>query len=171
VAEETGLIVPIGHWVLEQAAETLAQWRGPDSTLGMAINVSAKQLLRSDLAATVADLCDQFHLKPEHVTLEVTERQLVDLVGSGLSELKSLAEYGVKIDQSFVAGMLTSATDLAIVESVIRLGTALGLDVVAEGVEDQDTADRLRELGCVHAQGWLYGHPVDSARLRAENPE
>ena len=195
IAEETGLVVPIGEWVLDQACATLARWRTPDNPLTMAVNVSAKQLLRSDLTATVAALCDQYQLKPDWLTLEVTERQLVDLVGSGLSELNNLADYGanislddfgtgfgsltylrsmpvhaVKIDLSFVAGMLTSATDLAIVESVIRLGTALGLDIVAEGVETQESADKLRALGCPHAQGWLYGHPVPADQLIALHP-
>jgi diguanylate cyclase (GGDEF)-like protein/PAS domain S-box-containing protein len=190
VAEETGLIVPIGGWVLDQSFQTLAEWRQVKGDAQMAINISAKQLLRSDLAQTVADLCDQYHLKPEQITLEMTERQLFDLVGSGLSELRSLADQGirislddfgtgygsltylrtlpvhaVKIDQSFVAGILTSPTDLAIVESVIKLGTALGLDVIAEGVETAGVADRLQELGCPHAQGWLYGRPIPAAEL------
>jgi diguanylate cyclase (GGDEF)-like protein/PAS domain S-box-containing protein len=196
VAEETGLIVPIGQWVLEQACATLAEWRATNSDLTMAINVSAKQLLRSDLAATVARLCGDYDLKPDCLTLEVTERQLVDLVGSGLSELRSLSEYGVKIalddfgtgygsltylrslpvdtvkvDRSFVSGVLDSPTDLAIVESVIRLGTALSLDIVAEGIEDRPVADRLIDLGCPHAQGWLFGKPVKAEALWAMYPD
>jgi EAL domain-containing protein (putative c-di-GMP-specific phosphodiesterase class I) len=162
----------------------------------MAINVSAKQLLRSDLAASVARLCDEHHLKPGCLTLEVTERQLVDLVGSGLSELRSLSEYGVKIalddfgtgygsltylrtmpvntvkvDRSFVSGVLDSITDIAIVESVIRLGTALNLDIVAEGIEEQPVASRLIDLGCPHAQGWLYGRPMSATALMELHPD
>jgi diguanylate cyclase (GGDEF)-like protein/PAS domain S-box-containing protein len=196
VAEETGLIVPIGQWVLEQACATLASWRGSNSELSMAINVSAKQLLRSDLAASVASLCDEYDLKPDCLTLEVTERQLVDLVGSGLSELRSLSEYGVKIalddfgtgygsltylrtmpvntvkvDRSFVSGVLDSVTDIAIVESVIRLGTALNLDIVAEGIEEESVATRLIELGCPHAQGWLYGRPMTADALMELHPD
>jgi diguanylate cyclase (GGDEF)-like protein/PAS domain S-box-containing protein len=196
VAEETGLIVPIGQWVLEQACATLARWRAPESNLAMAVNVSAKQLLRSDLAVTVARLCDDYEIKPASLTLEVTERQLVDLVGSGLSELRALSEYGVKIalddfgtgygsltylrslpvdtvkvDRSFVSGVLSSQTDLAIVESVIRLGTALNLDIIAEGIEERDVADRLIDLGCPHAQGWLYGRPVSEDTLLAAYPD
>jgi diguanylate cyclase (GGDEF)-like protein len=196
VAEETGLIVPIGQWVLEQACKTLASWRATGSTLSMAINVSAKQLLRSDLAAAVARLCDEYDLKPGCLTLEVTERQLVDLVGSGLSELRSLSEFGVKIalddfgtgygsltylrtmpvntvkvDRSFVSGVLDSVTDIAIVESVVRLGTALNLDIVAEGIEAAPVATRLIELGCPHAQGWLYGHPMTADALLELHPD
>jgi diguanylate cyclase (GGDEF)-like protein/PAS domain S-box-containing protein len=196
VAEETGLIVPIGQWVLEQACGTLAKWQAPDSTLRMAINVSAKQLLRSDLAATVSRMCEDYDLKPNAITLEVTERQLVDLVGSGLSELRTLSQNGVKIalddfgtgygsltylrslpvdtvkiDRSFVSGVLSSQTDLAIVESVIRLGTALNLDIVAEGIEESPVADRLTELGCPHAQGWLYGRPVSADTLLEIYPD
>jgi diguanylate cyclase (GGDEF)-like protein/PAS domain S-box-containing protein len=196
VAEETGLIVPIGQWVLEQACATLARWRGPNSSLTMAVNVSAKQLLRSDLSATVAKLCDDYHLKPSALTIEVTERQLVDLVGSGLSELRNLSEFGVKIalddfgtgygsltylrslpvdavkvDRTFVSGVRSSATDLAIVESVIRLGTALDLDIIAEGVEEEPVADRLIDLGCPHAQGWLYGKPATAESLLATFPD
>ncbi|MBV9872828.1 MAG: EAL domain-containing protein [Frankiaceae bacterium] len=196
VAEETGLIVPIGQWVLEQACATLAQWQSPNSNLSMSINVSAKQLLRSDLAATVARMCEDYELKPGALTLEVTERQLVDLVGSGLSELRTLSENGVKIalddfgtgygsltylrslpvdtvkvDRSFVSGVLSSPTDLAIVESVIRLGTALNLDIVAEGIEEPPVADRLIELGCPHAQGWLYGRPVNADTLLTMYPD
>ncbi|HVU74763.1 MAG TPA: EAL domain-containing protein [Mycobacteriales bacterium] len=195
VAEETGLIVPIGRWVLEQAFETLARWSETGRDRTMAVNISAKQLLRSDLAATVAELCAQHALKPQCLTLEVTERQLVDLVGSGLSELRNLADLGVqialddfgtgygsltylrtlpvstvKIDRTFVSGILTSPTDTAIVESVIRLGTTLGLDIVAEGIEEQPVADRLIDLRCPHAQGWLYGHPVSADRLLAGAP-
>ena len=195
IAEETGLIVPIGRWVLEQACETLAAWAGPLNGRLMAVNVSAKQLLRSDLSAAVADLCSHYDLKPSSLVLEVTERQLVDLVGSGISELHTLSENGVrialddfgtgygsltylrtmpvdtvKIDRSFVAGMGTSATDLAIVESVIRLGTALGLDVIAEGVETAEQEGVLRALGCVHAQGFLYERAVSREELLARYP-
>jgi diguanylate cyclase (GGDEF)-like protein/PAS domain S-box-containing protein len=195
IAEETGLIVPIGRWVLEQACATLADWIGPENGRVMAVNVSAKQLLRSDLSAAVSELCSQHALKPSSLVLEVTERQLVDLVGSGISELRTLSENGVqialddfgtgfgsltylrkmpvnvvKIDRSFVTGMVSSATDLAIVESVIRLGTALDLNVIAEGVETEEQATVLRDLGCAQAQGFLFARPMSREALLSDYP-
>lgn len=156
---------------------------GPDC-LGMAINVSGDQLAHDGFAASVARLLQEFDLQPAAITIEITESALLshrepvlneleqldslgvklalDDFGTGWSSLSLLQQFPIsviKIDRSFVAGMTTSSDDLAIVQAVIQLGGALGHTVVAEGVETQEQADKLSELGCKVAQGYFFGRP------------
>ncbi len=189
VAEQTGLIVPIGSWVLSQAARQVSQWNAglaPNERLGLSVNLSGRQLIEPDLAASVATTLRKAGVDPRSVKLqlEVTETVLpsdrqearkhleelnalgielaIDDFGTGYSSLRYVKELPVsivKIDQSFVAGLGTSSQDEAIVNAVIQLAAALGLEVVAEGVETELQFEFLVAAGCTFAQGFLFGYP------------
>ncbi|GLZ33744.1 hypothetical protein Lesp02_59320 [Lentzea sp. NBRC 105346] len=187
VAEDSGLIVPIGNTVLEQACRQLVAWRAegkvPDD-LRITVNLSARQATRRDLVSTVSTALSDAGLEPTALALELTEtaimeadadtlRQLeeirdmgvrlgIDDFGTGyssLSYLKRLPVSFVKVDRSFVSGLVTDPSDREIVTAVIRLGQALGLTTIAEGVEEPDQFSALRDLGCDQAQGYLLGRP------------
>jgi diguanylate cyclase (GGDEF)-like protein/PAS domain S-box-containing protein len=188
IAEQSGLIVPIGAWVIREACRTAARWHaefGRDDLL-VAVNLSPRQLGATDLVDTVRDALADARLKPECLCLEVTESALMADVASAretLAELKALGvllavdDFGVghaslkqlkqllpvdllKIDKSFVDGVVTDAEDRAIVEAVIILAGSLGLRTVAEGVEHAEQAAALRELHCNLAQGYHFSRPV-----------
>jgi diguanylate cyclase (GGDEF)-like protein/PAS domain S-box-containing protein len=179
VAERTGLIVPLGHWALVTAAAQARRWEQQGLELGMAVNVSVRQL-GPELVAEVERVLERMELSPGRLTLEITEsvladdertlRSLQDLgslgvrlslddFGTGWSSLAYLRRLPLdvlKLDSSFVAGLGATQAD-AVSRTVIRLGTDLGLEVLAEGVETVAQRDILREMGCHSAQGWLYG--------------
>jgi diguanylate cyclase (GGDEF)-like protein/PAS domain S-box-containing protein len=190
LAEQTGLIIPIGAWVLEQACRQAVRWdeEGPGGVAPrIAVNVSARQLHNGGLVAVLDRVLSDTRIEASRVCLEVTETQLmsdavasievlrdlkrrgislsIDDFGTGyssLSHLKRLPVDTVKIDRSFVAGLGESTTgreDSAIVGATIRMAQALGLAVVAEGVETPQQYDELRGLGCDYGQGWLFGRP------------
>ena len=188
LAEETGLIVPIGEWVLREACRRAVGWDG----LLLRVNVSARQLTRGDLPGVVADVLEETGLGAERLCLEVTESVLVedpdmsertlgaiealgvaiavDDFGTGYSSLEQLRRFPVdcvKIDRSFVRGIGSSQEDAAIVAAVVELGHVLGLSVTAEGVETPEQHERLRELGCDDAQGFLFGRPVPGEEIDA----
>jgi diguanylate cyclase (GGDEF)-like protein/PAS domain S-box-containing protein len=196
VAEDSGLIVPIGTYVLEEACHQLAAWREkgrvpPD--FRTAVNLSARQATQPDLARTVARALSGANLEPTALALELTETVLMDADASTLRQLEELREMGVglgiddfgtgysslsylkrlpvsiiKVDRSFVAGLSTDPSDREIVTAVIRLGQALGLTTIAEGVEDVSQFTMLQELGCDQAQGYLLGRPqLDPPLLNA----
>ncbi|TCO53730.1 EAL domain-containing protein [Actinocrispum wychmicini] len=188
VAEDSGLIVPIGTYVLEQACRQLAEWRAAGvvtQSLRTSVNLSARQATQPDLARTVARALSQANLEPTALALELTETVLMEADTATLRQLEELREMGVdlgiddfgtgysslsylkrlpvsiiKVDRSFVAGLVTDPSDREIVTAVIRLGQALGLTTIAEGVEDVAQFTVLRELGCDQAQGYLLGRPV-----------
>ncbi|MBP2325085.1 diguanylate cyclase (GGDEF)-like protein/PAS domain S-box-containing protein [Kibdelosporangium banguiense] len=187
VAEDSGLIVPIGTYVLEEACRQLAEWRADGlvpADFRAAVNLSARQATQPDLARTVARALDGANLEPTALALELTETVLMDADTSTLRQLEELREMGVglgiddfgtgysslsylkrlpvsiiKVDRSFVAGLSTDPSDREIVTAVIRLGQALGLTTIAEGVEDVSQFTMLQELGCDQAQGYLLGRP------------
>jgi diguanylate cyclase (GGDEF)-like protein/PAS domain S-box-containing protein len=187
VAEETGLIVPIGGWVLGQACRDLVGWRSTGAaspTLHVAVNLSARQVARPDLTETIRRTLDETGLEPPALVLELTESMLmhadrltlgqlqelrelgmrvgIDDFGTGyssLSYLKRLPVDFIKVDRSFIAGLVEDRSDREIVTAVIRLGQALGLTVIAEGVEDAAQLTVLRQLGCDQAQGYFLGRP------------
>jgi diguanylate cyclase (GGDEF)-like protein len=187
LAEETGLIIPIGTWVLREACRRTQSWqaeRVSDETLVLRVNVSARQLGQNDLPKVVADALDETGMDPAHLCLEVTESVLVedpessiktlaalrrlgvkiavDDFGTGYSSLEYLRRFPVdcvKIDRSFVRGIPHSSEDVAIVNAVIELGHALSLSVTAEGVETADQLGNLQLAGCDTAQGFLFSRP------------
>lgn len=192
LAEQTGLIVPIGEWVLEEACRRLVAWDAPD--LRIAVNISPYQLATSArLVDAVAAALERSGLSADRLCLEITETALLvedaGMMGT-LARLKRLGvrlaidDFGVghaslahlralmpidtlKIDRLFVAGMIDDRKDEAIVEGVIRLAHSLGLDVVAEGVETREQALRLRALGCQSAQGYQFGRPLPAEEVAA----
>jgi diguanylate cyclase (GGDEF)-like protein/PAS domain S-box-containing protein len=189
LAEQTGLIVPIGEWVLTEACRQLSEWGLEHLTV--AVNVSPRQLASPGLVEAVTRALENADLLPSRLCLEITEsaviadpdaavaklhrlkglgvRLAVDDFGIGYSSLANLRELLpvdiLKIDRSFVNGLDMNSDDRAIVESVIRLARSLSLDAVAEGVETADQAELLTALECSHAQGFHFARPLAPAQL------
>ncbi len=188
MAEDSGLIADVGRWVLHAALRQLAEWRHagvvPDD-FWISINVSPRQLRDLRLPGEVADALIRYAVPGVAVTLEITEsvmidgsdvtdqvlarlrslgvRVVVDDFGTGFSALGYLRKHpvtGVKIDRSFVGGLGVNPEDEEIVRAVVAMSGALGLSMVAEGVQTPAQRDVLRTLGVVHGQGWLWGRPV-----------
>ncbi len=189
LAEQTGLIVPIGTWVLSEACIQVHTWnksRPPDEQLALSVNLSGRQLTEPDLVPQMRHTLEMVGIDPRalSLSLEVTEtllptdqegvkerlRQLhhlgiklaIDDFGTGYSSLRYVRELPitiVKIDRSFVSGLGIHPQDEAIVSAVIRLAHTLGLSVVAEGVETQSQYDYLADIGCDYVQGYLFGRP------------
>jgi EAL domain-containing protein (putative c-di-GMP-specific phosphodiesterase class I) len=192
LAEDSGLILPLGNWVLETACTQLAQWAMAEHTqqLTLSVNVSARQFRQPDFVPYVMDLINYTGVNPKRLKLELTESLLVDNVeettakmnalkktgigfslddfGTGyssLSYLKRLPLDQLKIDQSFVCDLMTDPNDAAIALAVITLGHSLGLTVIAEGVETQAQQDYLHSQGCDAYQGYLLGRPMPLAEF------
>jgi diguanylate cyclase (GGDEF)-like protein/PAS domain S-box-containing protein len=195
IAEECGLIRPIGNWVREQAYGQAARWHARYPQWGkfvMGANLSAGELLDPNLGENIANTIERCGYDPGFLSIEITERlffedegparalfaqlhQLgvllaLDDFGTGYSPLVHLKEFPVhtiKIDRSFVSGLGVDPFDDAIVESVVDLAARLGLFAIAEGVETAEQADHLRRIGCACAQGYLFSHalPVDEIEL------
>jgi predicted signal transduction protein with EAL and GGDEF domain len=184
VAEETGLIVPLGEWVLRRACQDAAAWPTP---LSVAVNLSPAQFHDSDIAETVADVLRETGLAAARLELEITESLLIndteevlgklarlrelgvkiamDDFGTGYSSLNYLARFPfdkIKIDRQFVRNMTRDPAMRAIVKTIVALGKSLGVTVTAEGVESQEQAAMLREFGCPQVQGFLYGYPGEA---------
>ena len=191
VAEDSGLIVPLGSWVLRAACAEARRWQ--DAGLGpvrVAVNLSAEQIRRQDVVATVRAALEDTGLPPALLELELTESLLVrdadhalrmmtelrslgvqlalDDFGTGYSSLAYLQRFPfdtLKIDRGFVADLSDSGSSLRIVEAVVRLAHGLGLRVVAEGVETEAQMAILRRVGCDEIQGYLLSPPVDAVRI------
>jgi diguanylate cyclase (GGDEF)-like protein/PAS domain S-box-containing protein len=196
VAEETGLIQPIGRWVLHEACEQLSRWRAelPQAAgLSMSVNVSARQLQDPSLVPDVTSALQHAALDPASLILELTEtvmaenldlatetlqalrwmsvRLAMDDFGTGYSSLSSLSQLPLdilKIDQSFVARLDHEAEGRAIVYAIMSLAGALGVRVTGEGIETPEQLSALIELGCQYGQGHLLGEPVPAAALAAK---
>ena len=181
VAEDTGLIVPLGEWVLRRACTDAAKWPDP---LIVAVNLSPAQFRDGDIAETVAEVLKETKLPPERLELEITENLLIndteevlgklnrlrqlgvaiamDDFGTGYSSLNYLARFPfskIKIDRQFIRNMTRDPATRAIVKTIIALGKSLDVTITAEGVETQEQAAILREFGCPQVQGFLYGYP------------
>jgi diguanylate cyclase (GGDEF)-like protein/PAS domain S-box-containing protein len=185
LAEETGLIVPLGAWVLGEALRQARTWHDEGHRVGIGVNLSARQLMAPDLVGTVRRALATSGIDPQWVHLEITESVLMDDVEYSIETLRRLKELGIrfavddfgtgysslsylkrlpidtlKIDQSFVRGLGDSDDDSAIVRAILGLGRSLGLDVLAEGVEEAGQLAELRALGCDTAQGFLWSAAV-----------
>ncbi|MBI5716229.1 MAG: EAL domain-containing protein [Burkholderiales bacterium] len=185
IAEETGMILPIGRWVLRTAALAAARWNeGRERALRVAVNVSTRQLVDDRMAQVVDEVLAQTGCRPDWLSIEITESALlhdsasvrealqalrargigiaIDDFGTGYSALNYLARFPidvVKIDKCFVHGIGRSTRDDELVKAFVALAGALRLGVVAEGIETEAQATFLREIGCPLAQGWLFGRP------------
>ncbi|MDP9464491.1 MAG: EAL domain-containing protein, partial [Actinomycetota bacterium] len=188
VAEESGLIIPLGTFMLDEACRSLAHWRRTipgGEQLYMSVNLSPRQIRESDIVDTVAETLVRHDLPGDALWLEITEsvmmedsvstagvlvglrslgvRLSVDDFGTGFSSLSSLKRFpvsGVKIDQSFVSGLGYHQSDSSLVAAIVAMASALGLVTIAEGIETHDQASRLFELGCTEAQGYLFATAV-----------
>ena len=187
LAEESGLILPLGHWVMETALRQQARWQQDPqfARLSLAINVSARQFLQDDFVAQVLALVRQTGANPAQIKLELTESLLLDNVDSVIATMRALKAHGlgfslddfgtgysslsylkrlpldqIKIDQGFVRDVLLDASDAAIARSIIALADSLGLSVIAEGVETTAHHQFLLAHGCQAFQGYLFGRPL-----------
>ncbi len=196
VAEESGLIVPLGAWVLREAMRKAHHWRqlcGPGETpLVVSANLSARQMVERDLVSTVAELLEGTGVDPRQIALEITETVLVEDTASAAEQLRALEELGVKlvlddfgtgysslgyvkrfplsflkIDRSFVAELGRNGRDAAIVSAIAEMARALGARVVAEGVETEEQLAGVRKLGCELAQGYLFARPLPPDEIDA----
>jgi EAL domain-containing protein (putative c-di-GMP-specific phosphodiesterase class I) len=188
IAEESGLIVPIGRWVLEQATEQVAAWRRQGHDLGAWVNVSARQLDQAELIGDVHRALDDSGLDPGALVIEVTETALtrdtdatatgllalkrlgvriaIDDFGTGYSSLGHLRQFPadiLKIDRSFMGGVNDTKESAALIHTIIQLGEALGIDTLAEGIEEQVQLETLRSENCRYGQGFLLSRPVQPA--------
>lgn len=192
LAEQTGLIAPIGRWVLEEACRQVCLWQRKhpsDSPLTLSVNVSARQLRRPNLAKEIFGILGSTGLNPTHLRLEITESVAVydapsvaalqglkeagiglamDDFGTGysnLSYLKRLPIDTLKIDRSYVSGLGSNAEDTAIVHATVAFARALDLNVTAEGIENDEQLARLKELGCELGQGYHFAKPLPRYEL------
>jgi diguanylate cyclase (GGDEF)-like protein/PAS domain S-box-containing protein len=190
VAEETGLIVPMGNFVLHRTLQTMSAWRDAGVALvPVSLNVAPAQLQRGELQSTIATLLKSHDLRPELLQLEMTERAVfdshspagdnrqdtmarlrdlgikiaIDDFGTGYSSLSYLKNWRVdalKIDRSFVRDLVTDSSDLAIVSAIIAIARHLHIEVIAEGIEAYQQVEILRRLGCLVGQGFLFARPM-----------
>lgn len=192
LAERSGLIIDIGEWVLASACRARSRWLAnhPNQPLDLSVNVSGRELLSVGFVSSVATALETAHMDPGALVLEVTEgifieagehslsvlsglkalgvRLALDDFGTGYSSMNYLRRFPVdivKIDQRFVSDLDRDATSAAIVSAVTHLAHALGMTVVAEGVENDQQRDRLIDLGCEFAQGFLFSHPLTLSEM------
>jgi EAL domain-containing protein (putative c-di-GMP-specific phosphodiesterase class I) len=186
MAEQTGLIVPVGAWVLQTAARQIREWidGGAPENLFVSVNVSSRQLEGGDLAGIVQQVLAEYQLSPASLRLELTESAimqdvtaarellgklrdigcglLLDDFGTGYSSLSLLQGLPIdvlKIDQSFIKSMRGDRAGVRMVEAIVHLARLFDLKVVAEGIEDEQDEGLARACGCDYGQGWLFGKP------------
>jgi diguanylate cyclase (GGDEF)-like protein/PAS domain S-box-containing protein len=185
LAEETGLIVPIGAWVLEQACRRLAQWQRTMPTMSLSVNLSVRQMTAPNLVELVSDVIERTGVQPGGLCLELTESLFmrdvvhfektmsglkklgvtlsIDDFGTGYSALSYLQRFpidAVKVDRSFVMGLGVDPHASALVAAIVAMADALGIDATAEGVETTDQLAGLKNVGCTRAQGYLFARPM-----------
>ena len=185
LAEDTGLIIPIGNWVIDQACSQIKDWsERTGKPIRVAVNISPKQFSQPDLVRIIKHAIDQYQIPPSLLEIEITEGAMqdtketipilkrlkelgitisVDDFGTGYSSLSYLKEFPIdilKIDQSFVRDIMYNEKDAAIIKSIIHLGRSLGMEVIAEGVEEQNQVDFLIGVNCEKAQGFFFARPI-----------
>jgi diguanylate cyclase (GGDEF)-like protein len=194
-AEETGEIVPIGRWVLQQACLQIRQWRMEHhdaADISVSVNLSPRQIQSSSVVEDVRAALDESGIEPAGLVLEITESTLmhdapstieklnslkglgvklaIDDFGTGYSSLSYLQRFPIdalKIDRSFISGVTSGIEDSALTEAIIRMARSLSLETVAEGIEHPDQLQRLTDLGCGSGQGFLLARPVPADEIRA----
>jgi len=195
IAEDSGLIEPIGRWVQENACRDALDWhqlRPDERPLDVSVNLSARQVTSPDLAESIREILTATGLDPVHLRLEITESALVDESALAMGSLEALSDLGVglvlddfgtgysslaylnrfpfdglKIDRSFVEALGVEQERTAIVQAIIGMARALSLDVIAEGVENEAQLLELSRLGCDYAQGHLFSHALPAKRIAA----
>ena len=191
LAEENGMILPIGEWVLKEACKQACSWqRAGWHSFRIAVNLSARQFSQVGLSSIISNILTDSGLAPNHLELELTETAAMQHVESTLQTLMTLKQTGVslsiddfgtgysslsylkqfpinrlKIDRSFIADIANDPNDAAIVVATISLANCMGLKVVAEGVETEEQLSFLKMHGCHEAQGFLLGRPVPAAQF------
>jgi EAL domain-containing protein (putative c-di-GMP-specific phosphodiesterase class I) len=195
LAEESGLIIPLGQWAIQESCRQIRIWQKEipaNEPIALNVNLSARQLRHPNIVRDIADALDDSGLLPSRLILEITEsvlmvdtsatisrlvqlkslgvRLAIDDFGTGYSSFAYLRRFPVdiiKIDKSFVDGVATEPTASALVDAMIRIGKTLQLETVAEGVELVEQADRLRALKCDIGQGYLFSRPLPSDAISA----
>ncbi|MFN7938166.1 MAG: EAL domain-containing protein [Bryobacteraceae bacterium] len=193
IAEDTGLIVPIGEWAIREACRQMVAWQSTFPrvpALAISVNLSVRQFRQPGLPSIIAAILAESGLAPHHLQLEITESILMDDPETAIVTTRKLKELGVgiklddfgtgysslsylcrmpidtlKIDRSFIVRMRDNTTDLEVVRTVIALARTLGMEVVAEGVECLDQVSQLRNLGCQFGQGYYFGRPIAAAEI------
>ncbi len=186
IAEETGIIISIGKWVLETACKQNREWdRNGYPKIHVCVNISSKQFLQDDFVKMIKHVLNEADLSPEYLNLEITERIALYDIDDAIGKLKQLKQLGVsislddfgtgysslsylkllpidflKIDRSFISGIFENKQDVAIIDSIISLTHSLGMRVVAEGVEDEQQLNILSEMRCDEIQGFYYAKPM-----------
>ncbi|MCT4713373.1 EAL domain-containing protein [Enterobacteriaceae bacterium H11S18] len=186
LAEQTGLIIPLGYWIIETACGELADFitRGAPANFKLHINISPLQLQQDDFAQELLGCLQRYHLQGANICIELTEGVLLDDANSVLPQLNTLREAGVtvslddfgsgysslsylhalpfdqlKIDRQFVSDILEDRRSESVIASVLSLANSFKVPLVAEGIEDEETGEKLRNMGCLLAQGYHYGRP------------
>jgi EAL domain-containing protein (putative c-di-GMP-specific phosphodiesterase class I) len=192
LAEECGLILPIGEWVLETACAQLKAWQEDEISRDfvLSVNVSARQFRQSDLVALVKANVHKYAINPMLLKLELTESLLLENIEKTILSMNELNQIGIrfslddfgtgysslqylkrlpldqlKIDQSFVRDLASDDSDRAIVRTIIAMARSLNLNYIAEGVETEGQRKLLFDMGCIHYQGYLYGKPMPIAQF------
>lgn len=191
--ETTGLIIPVGEWILRQAFQDFKEWQNDvDEHFRIAINLSPQQFQAPDLLPTIFRILEEYALPPQYLEVEITEnivmqnvtatqnllnalkshgiRLSMDDFGTGYSSLSYLKTFPfstLKIDRSFTKDILQTPKDAAIIQAMLLLGKSFDLDIVAEGIESEAQARCLFELGCTEMQGYWFSHPMPQAELTA----
>jgi diguanylate cyclase (GGDEF)-like protein len=184
IAESSGQMAALGEWVIAQALKDGARWPG----LQVAVNLSPVQLKNDGFVRRVTQMVSSAHVRPQQIIFEVTENVMMDatgIAGQALKELRTLGfrialdDFGtgysslsylrkfefdrLKIDRSFIEGVEEDGDAIAVVETVVALGRRLGLEIVAEGIENEAQARLMKQLGCTHLQGWFVARPMESS--------
>ncbi|CZY16101.1 diguanylate cyclase/phosphodiesterase (GGDEF %26 EAL domains) with PAS/PAC sensor(s) [Enterobacter hormaechei] len=187
IAENNGLITDLGYWIMDNACRELARFiaRGADSAFRMHVNASSHQLQQANFAGDVLDVMKKYGLQGHNLCIELTEGALLEDIQTALRHVNTLKKEGVmislddfgtgyssfsclhslpfdqiKIDRQFIRNLLINRRSESIVACIISLALSLDATVVAEGIEDQETGAKLREMGCMLAQGYHYGRPL-----------
>ena len=196
IAEETGLIIPLGNWILKEVMIQLKQWEEDEikKDWRISVNVSYRQFEQDNFVHKLKSLIEKYKINPSKLRLEITENLLIkdtqniinkiselSLIGvtisiddfgtgySSLAYLKQLSIDELKIDQSFIKDILTDSNDLVIVETMLSIGKKFNLEIIAEGVETKEQYEKLVSMGCSYFQGYFFGKPVNPNLLEIKN--